>query len=684
MSGQKSAPLSVEAWSRNVAAAATRNDKIMLTAHIRALLNATLRGLAGDDGDGDVGTVRSDQQTTTQSLLTCPRCWAFLLKPVTGPCGHTLCGGCARALGTDRCDSLNRSGCCGQVVAPACPVRGCIGLGRASGSSADEFRSHEWVEDSDSDSDSEDEVDEEEEEEGEIEEEEEMDEEDDDDGRQGSGDMTDSGDDPGSEVSVGPSAGQASRSGASRSPGGHIATSSQLGRGHQSGGEGEEDGGEDGEEAGESDVRRSEVVVVDGVLGAPAGVAGLGGLRVWGRGRRAERVVRRYRSGSLTIHIHPITSVSREGMTVDGGEGAAEGDEVAVGEGQGGEGGEDVQSGESGEGDMSETGSGGSTSSGTMADEAGDDDMEASGEGGEQEACTCEVWNSSDVTLASVVAACFPTEERSLALADKGKRSLRRGHIAAARKHLANAVAENPRSHVALGCLAQAYLQPLPTRPMSPRRAGAHLAGRQGAVQAGASPGEGAQGGVAQGVDVNKAVACAQRAVELVPNWPTGYLRWGQALEAAGDRERAVSAYVRSAVAAAGALVEDEDGCGERALADAVRVAAEAVLTVGTGRGGALAGSRDGVSGGEVISGPRWQGSAAALAGVWTALRDGGRLLGQLEESEGGQRGGGVVCSAEEEGRRCVEKVGQDDGFKCQVCSRVLCSVMVKKSERGN
>ena len=145
VSGQKSAPLSVEAWSRNVAAAATRNDKIMLTAHIRALLNATLRGLAGDDGDGDVGTVRSDQQTTTQSLLTCPRCWAFLLKPVTGPCGHTLCGGCARALGTDRCDSLNRSGCCGQVVAPACPVRGCIGLGRASGSSADEFRSHEWV-----------------------------------------------------------------------------------------------------------------------------------------------------------------------------------------------------------------------------------------------------------------------------------------------------------------------------------------------------------------------------------------------------------------------------------------------------------------------------------------------------------------------------------------------------------
>jgi hypothetical protein len=185
-------------------------------------------------------------------------------------------------------------------------------------------------------------------------------------------------------------------------------------------------------------------------------------------------------------------------------------------------------------------------------------------------------------------------------------------------------------------------------------------------------------------VDVNKAVACAQRAVELVPNWPTGYLRWGQALEAAGDRERAVSAYVRSAVAAAGALVEDEDGCGERALADAVRVAAEAVLTVGTGGGGALAGSRDGVSGGEVISGPRWQGSAAALAGVWTALRDGGRLLGQLEESEGGQRGGGVVCSAEEEVRRCVEKVGQDDGFKCQVCSRVLCSVMVKKSERGN
>ena len=91
-------------------------------------------------------------------------------------------------------------------------------------------------------------------------------------------------------------------------------------------------------------------------------------------------------------------------------------------------------------------------------------------------------------------------------------------------------------------------------------------------------------------------------------------------------------------------------GCGERALPDAVRVAAEAVLTVGTGGGGALAGSRDGVSGGEVISGPRWQGSAAALAGVWTALRDGGRLLGQLEESEGGQRGG-VSCAVRR--RRC-------------------------------
>ena len=55
-----------------------------------------------------------------------------------------------------------------------------------------------------------------------------------------------------------------------------------------------------------------------------------------------------------------------------------------------------------------------------------------------------------------------------------------------------------------------------------------------------------------------------------------------------------------------------------------------------------------------------------------------------MAQGGGGQRGGGVVCSAEEEVRRCVEKVGQDDGFKCQVCSRVLCSVMVKKSERGN
>ena len=288
-----------------------------------------------------------------------------------------------------------------------------------------------------------------------------------------------------------------------------------------------------------------------------------------------------------------------------------------------------------------------------------------------------EVWNSSDITLAGIVAKCFPLEAQARGLADEGNAHLQLGNLSAARQAYRKALSLQPRSHLILANLCLAYL--------SPQRAPAAAAAAAAASRPRAGKGRGH--GVSARADVESALKVARRAVWLVPSWPKGQFRLGQALEAHGQLVPAAAAFYSSARLSASAPVPNE-AYVSAACVCAVNAALAALERVGRRVRSKGSGARA-----RGVESPGAQGAAVvalreAALGVWKAF---GRGEGGWElNPEVGAGGGGVgeqevgggdgdgegACGAavlEERLQKCIQALKEEDGIKCQVCYELLC-----------
>jgi tetratricopeptide (TPR) repeat protein len=299
---------------------------------------------------------------------------------------------------------------------------------------------------------------------------------------------------------------------------------------------------------------------------------------------------------------------------------------------------------------------------------------------------TKELWNSSDITLAGFVAKCFPKEKQARALAEEGNGYLQQGKLNSARDAYHKALTIQPRSHLTLANLCLAYLSP--QRAATIDNSNANAKPRKGA----------GQGRALSRTDAEAALKCARRVVRLVPSWPKGQYRLGQALEANGHLVAAAAAFYASARLSASAPVLKEASVTS-AKACAVNAAMAALERVGRSvcakdlkdLKGARARARDGTS-----RASRAQEAMASLRetvrGVWRALGrgegEGGRgegcpALGKissvcgsddLRDGDGEGAGGAVLEEEEEEDlRKCIHALRDEDGIKCQVCYELLC-----------